>query len=128
MDADMTDLEKLNRLLELGLPHAVAIEVMQGKIVEDEALNTWTERREATKWGKSKENQSVKLIPLWDRDPAKFYLALDGEDADVFAGDDIRLIEADTADVHRHLGRGSIRDVGPWDHRYRDKTSLIAYR
>lgn len=124
----MMDLKNLNRLLALGLPHAVAIEVMQGKIVEAEALRTWRERREAKKWGESKENRRLKLIPLWDRDPGKFYLALDGEDADVFAIDEIKLIEADTADVHQHLGKGSSRDVDPWHHRYRDKTSLIAYR
>jgi hypothetical protein len=124
----MTDVENLNRLIGRRLPITVAMEVDAGRLDEEFEVALWTTRREAERWAKDAANRSAMFTPVWDRDPARFYLALDGEKPDTFDAAALTVVEVAVGELHGALQHGSGRDKDPWAERHRSKTSVIAYR
>jgi hypothetical protein len=117
----------LGRLLNLGLPISVAIEVMKGRRDEAFEVQQWTDAQESRRWAADRAHWGVTPKPLWDCDSSRFYLSLDGVSPRAF-DEDVVLIEANLAEVQSHLCFGSSRDVGPWHAKYRDKTADVAWR
>lgn len=124
----MTNVENLNRLIERGLPPAVAMDVDAGRLNEDFEVALWATRREAEGWAEDTANRTAAFTPLWDCDPARFYLAFDGERPDGVDAAGLTVIEVAVDELHGALQQGSGRDEEPWSERYRTKTAVIAYR
>ncbi|ADZ68937.1 hypothetical protein [Polymorphum gilvum] len=124
----MTNVENLNRLIGRGLPTTVAMDVDAGRLDEEFEVALWTTRREAERWAKDAANRSAAFTPVWDFDPARFYLAFDGERPDTVDGAALTVIEVTVGELHGALQHGSGRDKDPWSIRYWEKTAVIAYR
>lgn len=124
----MTNVENLNRLIGRGLPTTVAMDVDAGRLDEEFEVALWTTRREAERWAKDAANRSARFTPVWDFDPSRFYLALDGEAPDTVDAAALTVVEVPVGELHGALQHGSGRDKDPWSKRYRDKTAVIAYR
>lgn len=124
----MTNVENLNRLLGRGLPITVAMNVDAGRLDEEFEVALWTTRREAESWAKDAANRSATFTPVWDFDPARFYLALDGEKPDTVDAAAMTIVEVTLGELHGALQHGSGRDKDPWAERYRSKTAMLAYR
>jgi hypothetical protein len=124
----MTNVENLNRLIGRGLPITVAMEVDAGRLDEEFEVALWMTRREAESWAKDAANRSATFTPVWDFDPARFYLALDGEKPDTVNGAALMAVEVTVGELHSALQHGSGRDEDPWSKRHWSKTAVIAYR
>ena len=124
----MTNVENLNRLIGRGLPITVAMAVDAGRLDEEFEVALWTTRREAESWSKDAANRSATFTPVWDFDPSRFYLALDGEKPDTVDGAALTVVEVTVGELHGALQHGSGRDKDPWAERHRSKTAVIAYR
>ena len=122
------DTKEFNRLISLGLNQNTVMDIMKGLTTEPDAVREMNERKAAEKWGKNPANRLLKLAPLWDRDPVRFYLALDGAETDVFVKDLVALIEADTDEVANRLTYAATRDKDPCHSKYKSKSVRIAYR
>jgi hypothetical protein len=104
------------------------MEVDAGRLDEEFQVALWTTRREAERWATDAANRSATFTPVWDRDPARFYLALDGEKPDTVDAAALTLVEVAVDELHGALQHGSGRDKDPWAERHRLKTGVIAYR
>jgi hypothetical protein len=124
----MTNVENLNRLIGRGLPTTVAMEIDAGRLDEEFEVALWTTRREAERWAKDAANRSDTFTPVWDFDPSRFYLALDGKKPDTVDAAALTLVEVTVGELHSALQHGSGRDKDPWSEGYRSKTAVIAYR
>jgi hypothetical protein len=123
----MTDVENLNRLIQRGLPIAVAMDVDAGRLDEEFEVALWTRRREAAGWAKDAANRSTKFAPAWDFEPSRFYLAFDGEKPDTVDAAALTLLQVKVDELHGALQHGSGRDNDPWSKGHRPKTAVIAY-
>ena len=124
----MSDVEELNRLIALGLNINAALGVIQGKQNEAFEVAQSQDKREAEAWCKRRKNIPIALIPLWDTNPANFYLAFDGAFPGDYAPTDFAIIQADVSDVDGKLTFATGRDKDPWHKRYKTQSCGIAYR
>lgn len=122
------ELDEVNRLVSIGLDVMTAIAVANGESDEAFEVDRAAEARAVHRWCRGRKNIPSSLTPLWDLDPARFYLAYDGDSPHDHQPDGFVLVEADVAEVHARLTYASDRDVGPWHRRYKSKTCGIAYR
>ncbi|MBZ9894516.1 MULTISPECIES: hypothetical protein [unclassified Mesorhizobium] len=122
------DAAELNRLIGRGLNNLTAMAVMEGKLDEGFEVTQAEIERKAQKWGKGRKNIPKALVPGWDCDPARIYLAYDGNDPDDRPASNFALIEADMADIHPKLTYQATRDKDPWHVQYKSKSIEIGYR
>ena len=119
---------ELDRLLNRGLNIVVALKVMAGTLDEEFEVEWQTNSRAATDWVKLEANRETRQKPIWDFEPSRYYLSLDGRKD--LNPNSIFVLDADVADVFASLHRGSTRSEsrGPWHHEHKSKSGHIAYR
>jgi hypothetical protein len=125
---DKSNCEELSRLISLGLPHSVAMSVIDGGRDEAYEIAHAEERRRVYAWCKEQKTIPERLVPQWDCNPKNFYLAFDQalpSDKDPAI---LTLIEADLAEIVSCLAKIANRDEGPWHKEYKYKSCGIAYR
>src|SRR5689334_17954942 len=95
--------DEINRLINRGLPNGVAMQVQSGELDEEFEVERWETRRQARQWAEAPEHRELGLTPLWDCEPTRFYLSLDGASPSEFDHTKAGLIDADVADIDAHL-------------------------
>lgn len=110
-----------------GLSHNVALQVACGKRDEAFEVEMLCTRMAAGRWVRDDPAaKTKKLVPKWDLNESRFYLALDGVEPGKV--DAIAIPCVDVEEVRNALHLGSKRDSGPWTSGHEVKTAQIAYR
>jgi hypothetical protein len=126
----MTDVERLNALIQAGMPTFLAMAVVDGKMTEVEAEARVRLSRAADKLRRLAAKRWPRVEVVWDLDPVRFHRAMDDHTAESFAAafPDVVAASVGRLELQENLRTGSRREKGPLSRAYKSKTAgLVAY-
>lgn len=126
--APSVDMEEFHRLVARGISAQTALQVLQGKADEEEAVSKAAEAVAVDTWKAAHSDPPDQLEPRWELARERFHFSLDGASAGDKRIADVAVIEADMAEVVTKLTFASTRKDDPWTGTYRIKTVKTAYR
>lgn len=126
----MTDIERFNRLTAAGIAARTALDVLDGKLTEADALADVRRRTAATALLKLREADRPQPDLAWDLSQANWHRALDHCEAADFAQHYpvAAVVSVAVDDLIANLAEAAQRRTGPWSKAYRHKTAgLVAH-
>lgn len=122
------DAKEVNRLAQLEVPIAVAIQIIEGRLSERVQVERFREIQRAVEWCEVAGNRTIRPCPQWDVDPRNFYFAGDGWNADKLDSTGYLVLYADTSEIIENLHEREWIESDPWSENYKPKTAVIAFR